>query len=231
MTVVDPLARIAQAISSQREFEARGRELSLYVAIGDSFTAGTGCEAGEAWPDHLARALRRRNPSLELRNLAVDGATSADVLAEQMPDALELEPDLLTVVCGGNDVLRSTRPDINGYEGRLEWILDRLRAANPRVRIATATAPERWDFLPLRRRTRARVEEAIAALNRITRSVAARRSIPCLEVAGHPELANPANYASDGLHPSSIGHRRTARGFAELIAAHHGIAFDPEARA
>lgn len=226
MTVVDPLARIARVISDQRDFEARGRELSLYVAIGDSFTAGTGCEAGAAWPSQLARALRRRHPSLELRNLAFDGATSTDVLERQLPEALELEPDLVTVVCGGNDILRSTRPDVDGYEDRLGSILERLHDGNRSVRIATATAPEGWDFLALGPRTRARVEAGLAALNQATRRLARRFAVPCLEVAGHPELANPANYASDGLHPSANGHRRTARAFAELIREHHGIALD-----
>ena len=175
-------------------------------------------------------ALRTRNPSLELRNLAANGATSDDVLNEQVPEALELEPDLLTVVCGGNDVLRSTRPDVDGYEERLDSILERLCAANPHVRIATATAPERWDFLSLGPRTRARVESGITALNETTRRLARRHSVPCLEVAGHPQLANPANYSSDGLHPSSLGHRRAALAFADLLAQHHGIPVDPGAR-
>lgn len=227
--VVDPMAKIARAISSQREFEARGRELSLYVAIGDSFTAGTGCEAAAAWPAGLARALRAANPSLELRNLAVDGATSADVLAEQLPEALELEPDLVTVVCGGNDVLATTRPDVAGYERRFDAILARLRAGNPRLRIATATAPERWEFLSLRPRTRARVESAVGAINQATRRVAQRASVAYLEVADHPQLANPDNYAEDGLHPSALGHRRAARAFAELLAERQGVALDPEA--
>ncbi len=218
MITVDPMARIARALASQREFEARGRELSLYVAIGDSFTAGTG-SGGAAWPEHLATALREINPSLELRNLATDGATSADVLAEQVPEALELEPDLVTVVCGGNDVLRTTRPDVERYGETLEAILERLRSANPRLRIATATTPERLEFLSLRPRTRSRVEEGIAALNRTTRRIAARRSIPCLEVAGHPALADPENYCNDGLHPSTLGHRRAGGAFASLLAA------------
>ena len=53
-------------IGSHHGPEARRGQLSLYVAIGDSFTAGTGCAAGEAWPERLAAALRARNPSLEL---------------------------------------------------------------------------------------------------------------------------------------------------------------------
>ena len=86
------------------------RQLSLYVALGDSFTAGTGCPPGEAWPDRLASGAARAQPvGLAFRNLAVEGATSAQVL-EQLPEALELEPDLVTVVCGANDVLRHHPP-------------------------------------------------------------------------------------------------------------------------
>jgi lysophospholipase L1-like esterase len=88
------------------------------VALGDSFTAGTGCPAGERWADLLALSLRGARPDLQYRNLAFDGATSADVL-EQVGPALEQEPDLVTVVCGGNDVLRSLRPDIHGYADRM----------------------------------------------------------------------------------------------------------------
>ena len=114
----DPYQRIADVIGSHHGPEARRDQLSLYVAIGDSFTAGTGSPPGEAWPDRLASALRLRNPSLAFRNLAVEGATSAEVI-DQLGEAIELEPDLVTLVCGANDVLRSTRPDVPGYARRL----------------------------------------------------------------------------------------------------------------
>src|ERR687891_135794 len=98
----DPMAQIAEELSPK----ACGERLSLYVALGDSFTAGTGCPPGDAWPERLVANLRSESPSLELRNLAVEGATSTEVL-DQLPAALGLEPDLVTLVCGANDVLRS----------------------------------------------------------------------------------------------------------------------------
>jgi lysophospholipase L1-like esterase len=222
MTNVDPLARIAQVIQSQRWPEARREELSLYAALGDSFTAGTGCPPGEAWPERLATGLRARNPSLAFRNLAVEGATSAEVL-EQLGEAIELEPDLVTVVCGANDVLRSTRPDVSAYERRLAAIFDRLDRGGAGVRIVTATSPERWDFLPLGPRTRERVERGTALLNRATRGVAEAHGVPCLEVAGNPGLAEPENFCADGLHPSPLGHRRAAGAFARLLRERHGL--------
>ncbi len=219
----DPFALIAETMTAQdRAPEARESQLSLYAALGDSFTAGTGCPVGEAWPERLVAGLRVHNPGLAFRNLAVEGATSEEVL-EQLPEAIELEPDLVTVVCGANDVLRTTRPDASAYARRLGSIFGRLQRANPAVRLVTATSPERWDFLELGPRTRDRVERGISRANRATRVVAEAYAVPYLEVAGHPGLCEPENFNADGLHPSPLGHRRAARGFAELIRERCGI--------
>jgi len=163
----DPIAEIADELSPER----RGRRLSLYVALGDSFTAGSGCGPSEAWPQLLGGSLRASSPALELRNLAAHGATSAEVL-EQLPEALELEPDLVTVVFGANDVLRTTRPEPATYARRLDRILAELLNSNPGVRIVTATSPERWQFLQIGPRTGARISRGIAAINVATRAVA-----------------------------------------------------------
>jgi lysophospholipase L1-like esterase len=218
MSLRDPLARLAAELSP----ETNSRRLALYVALGDSFTAGTGCAPGEAWPERLAAGLRAEHPGLELRNLAVHGATSAEVL-EQLGEGIELEPDLVTVVCGPNDVLRSTRPDADRYRAHLTAIFGRLRAAVPGIRIVTATSPERWDFLELGPRTRERVERGIATFNDVTRRQAAAFDVPCLEVSGHAGLSEPKNFSADGLHPSPVGHRRAARGFALLLRERYGI--------
>jgi lysophospholipase L1-like esterase len=180
-----------------------------YVAMGDSFTAGAGCEARDRWPDILASSLRCLRPGLRYENLAVDGATSAEV-AEQVPKALELEPDFVTVICGGNDVLHSLRPDISAYADQLRSIFVRLRATLPSLVMFTATCPDAWRFLELRPRTRARVEAASGELNRTTRALAKTYGVICLEVSDHPGLEHPENFSDDGLHPSARGHSRMA---------------------
>ena len=84
--------------------------MTTYIAMGDSFTAGVEPEKGR-WPDELARAL---GPDVHYENLATIGATSEQVERDQLPRALELKPDLVTLVCGAKDVLLSTRPDPDG---------------------------------------------------------------------------------------------------------------------
>jgi phosphatidylinositol alpha 1,6-mannosyltransferase len=217
----DPLVTIARALQELGEQEPP-RGISCYVALGDSFTAGTGSPEGLGWADRIASALRRRDLAFAYRNLAVDGATSSDVLG-QVDEAAQLEPDLVTVICGANDVLRTTRPDEAAYARRLRRIFQRLRDASPRVVLVTATSPARWDFVPLGPRTRARVEAGMRDFNDVTRRVAQDHGVPCLDVAGHPGLRDRDNFATDGLHPSPRGHARAARAFAVLLRDGYGI--------
>jgi lysophospholipase L1-like esterase len=215
---VDPFATIASAIGDG----VPRRRVSTFVALGDSFTAGRGCDPGQRWTDRLTALLRPRNPGLSHHNLAVDGATSGAVLRQVGP-AIQLEPDLVTVVCGANDVIGSVRPDLDAYSENLEEILGRLQRGLPRVAILTATSPERWSFLELRPRTRARVVDGIRDLNDVTRRVARGRMVPVLEVRAHPGLDREENFLDDGLHPSPSGHARAALEVAAALRKHHGI--------
>ena len=224
MSAEDPYAVIARTLGSRASGDRRlGGSIRSYAALGDSFTAGTGCAPGECWADRLALTLGAGSPEFEYRNFAFEGATSADVL-EQLGPALQLEPDLVTVICGTNDVLFSVRPDVGAYARRLAGIVRRLREALPAVRIATSTAPERWDFLDLGPRTRRRLETGIVRFNAATRTVAAAHDIPCLEVAEHPGLTDVENFVADGLHPSPQGHAQAAIAFSRLLGV------GPEAR-
>jgi lysophospholipase L1-like esterase len=205
-----------------------GRAVRAYAALGDSFTAGRDSIDAERWADLLAAGLRRVNPELRYENLAVDGATSAEVLDRQVGPALALEPDFVTVICGANDVLLATRPDVAGYAERIDEILRRLREGAPGAMVVTATAPEGWQFMELRPRTEKRLIEATTELNEITREAAERYGVACLPVAGHPALRDPATFSADGLHPSSAGHRTVARESARYLHEQLGIDFDME---
>lgn len=193
--------------------------IGSYVALGDSFTAGTGCPPGARWADRVAQALRGINSDLVYRNYAEKGATTTRLLEQQVPLALQLEPELLTVICGVNDVLESVRPDVPAAVGRLAESFDRLREGMPGALIISATLPEQWRFLPLGARTKRRVGEGVGELNERIRELAATREIPLLEAAGHPELNDPENFIADGLHPSVAGHRKAADEFIRLIAS------------
>jgi lysophospholipase L1-like esterase len=224
VTPEDPYAIMARHLGGERR-NGDGRLVSCFVALGDSFTAGTGCGDGERWADRVAGNLRRRNPRLTYANLAVEGATS-EVVLEQVGPAIQLEPDLVSVICGANDVLRSVRPDVEGYAGRLAQILDRLREALPGAALVTATSPEGWNFLELGPRTRTRVIEGLGKVNEATRRISAERGVPCFDVVDHPGLADAENFGPDGLHPSPAGHERAAYEMTRLLRDELGIDSD-----
>jgi lysophospholipase L1-like esterase len=187
--------------------------MTVYVAMGDSFTAGL--VPGEPrWADEVAKAL---GPATRYENLAWVGATSADVEEQQLGRALQLEPDVITLVCGANDVLESVRPDPTAYAERLARMFDRLRREAPRAAVVTATYPDISQFLDLRPRTRARVEQGMSKFNAACRAVAHRHDVALLEGSRHPAATDRETFADDGFHPSEEGHRQAALEFLRAL--------------
>ena len=78
----------------------------LYVAIGDSAAQGIG--ASKPWRSYvgqLAKGLRTTTGrTVRVVNLSVSGATVALALRDQLPALAKLEPDILTVSIGANDI-------------------------------------------------------------------------------------------------------------------------------
>jgi lysophospholipase L1-like esterase len=196
-----------------------------YVALGDSFTAGAAGSGEPPFADRLAEILREPVPSLRYSNLGAPGALTTEVAERQLPAALELAPDLVTVVCGGNDALLSVRPDVNAHMTAFEDMLETLA---PQALVVTATTPDPGRFLGLGPRSAARISAAMQRINEATKAAAARLSIPCLDFAAHPEALARGNYARDGYHPSAEACRRAAAAFAEVIGVRLGIHLDTQ---
>ncbi|MFC6852360.1 SGNH/GDSL hydrolase family protein [Aquipuribacter hungaricus] len=98
----------------------------LYVALGDSAAQGVGASSPDkGYVGLLAERLRTSTGRpVQVVNLSVSGARVADVVEEQLPQLEGLEPDLVTVAIGGNDVRR--------YEtDRFAADVDRLVAGLP----------------------------------------------------------------------------------------------------
>jgi len=187
--------------------------MTTYVALGDSFTAGL-VDGEPRWADEVAKAL---GPGTRYENLAWVGATSSDVERVQLERALSLDPDVVTLVCGANDVLDSVRPDPTAYGERLARMFARLRSEAPRAAVVTATYPDISRFLDLRPRSRARVEKGMRFFNAACRRVAEAQGVALLEGFDHPAADDRETYADDGFHPSPGGHRRAAAAFLRAL--------------
>ena len=189
--------------------------MTTYVALGDSFTSGL-ADGESRWADQVARAL---GPGVRYENLAWVGATSEDVETVQLARALSLEPDLVTLICGANDVLESVRPDESAYAERLGRMWARLRSERPSAVLLTATYPDISRFLDLRPHTRARVQQGMRTFNSACRRAASRYGVALLEGFDHPAADDRSTYAADGFHPSPEGHRAAAAAFLRAMRA------------
>jgi len=77
-----------------------------YLALGDSFTIGTGIGPERAFPARLSERWRRQGQRVSLTNLATNGFTSSEVLEDQVPRLGELRPARVTLAVGANDLVR-----------------------------------------------------------------------------------------------------------------------------
>ncbi|KRC50883.1 hypothetical protein ASE16_07910 [Leifsonia sp. Root227] len=189
-----------------------------YVALGDSITEGL-CDAPPpqgiaptsgwiGWADRLAAILdgdaRLAGHPFEFANLAVRGRRIADVVDDQVPDALRLGPDLVSVMVGGNDLM-SPAADPDALASRLDSGIRSLRATGATVLLANLFDPQFAFFLkPFRGRA--------AVFNANIWSIARDHQAIVLDVWGVREFQDNSMWASDRVHLSARGHR--------LLAAH-----------
>lgn len=94
-----------------------------YVALGDSFTEGVGDEEPDlpngvrGWADRVAEELARTNPGFEYANLAIRGRLLGQIVDEQLEPAIALQPDLVTISAGGNDLIRRAATPMRSRRG------------------------------------------------------------------------------------------------------------------
>ncbi len=117
-----------------------------YLALGDSYTIGTGGPPERSFPARLADRWRARGLSIELRNLGVNGFTTDELIREELPAVPRFGPTLTTLLIGANDVVAGR--DAESYRARLRLIVDRLRrdGVDP-ARLVLVSSPD-WSRAP-----------------------------------------------------------------------------------
>lgn len=107
-----------------------------YVALGDSYTIGTSVSSAESWPSQLVE----RVPELGLvANLGVNGYSTDDLIADELPQLPGLRPEFATLLIGVNDVVRGM-PE-QRYAANVVLILDELLGQLPADRILCVATP------------------------------------------------------------------------------------------
>lgn len=188
-----------------------------YAAIGasDAYGVGTANPAKDNWPTVLAGDL---GPSIQLTNLGIPGATVAIARRDELPIALHLQPDLITVFLGVNDILDNV-PTATFTEQISALLMQLHTQTDARVFIGNlpdvTLLPEfaRHDLIALRTQ--------VIVWNAAIAHAAAEAGATVVDLFdGWGELAQHPDYVSaDGLHPSTLGAVRLAAVFASAIEA------------
>jgi lysophospholipase L1-like esterase len=195
--------------------EGNGEAASIgsFVAVGDSFTEGLDDTYPDGsfrgWADRVAQRLAADRPDFRYANLAVRGRLLDRVVAEQVPRAVELRPDLVSFSAGGNDLLRPGC-DPDRLAAGIDAAVERLRACGARVLLFTGLDAKR---LPVLRGIGGRVTR----YNLHMYDIARRRGCSLVDLWTMTVLLDPRALSVDRLPLSAEGHRRVALRVCEVL--------------
>lgn len=192
-----------------------------YAAIGDSYSEGMGDERPDGtprgWADLVAAGLAHAaGGTIGYANLAIRGRLLAPILTEQLPAALALEPELLSINGGGNDILRPS-VSIESVADRLVAAAEQARAAGARAMIVSGADPTR--HIPMGAVFSRRGDAlAVAVRHRLEGG-----DILFVDNWSDPRLPELRYWSVDRLHLNAQGHALAA---ANVLAA-LGVAVPP----
>ncbi len=197
-----------------------------FVAIGDSFTEGIGDPdptvpgGHRGWADRVAEELGRSVDGFSYANLAIRGRLFRQIIDEQLEPALALEPDLVSFMAGGNDVLRLADPDAIAVE--IDEAVGQL--ADTGATVVLFTAPD-VGSTPVLKVIRGRA----AIYNENLRTVASRHDAAVVDLWALRTLTHESMWAGDRLHFSALGHQTIAADVLDTLHVPHQLhPADPE---
>ncbi len=177
----------------------------VYLALGDSYTIGTGAShESRNFPSllaaHVQEATRRE---VKVVNPAVNGFTTIDVLARELGYITDLKPDLVSVLIGVNDLVQGRRAQ--QYRESLIEIYDAIAATQlPAGRVAAISIPN-WSVVPAARDygDPARVRSLTEQFNAVAKQEAEARSFLWVDLTEVSTRATGSTgwIAADDLHP------------------------------
>ena len=188
--------------------------LTLAV-IGDSAASGVGDSDAIGnhfgWGYHLAQAF---NEPLIYINAARPGARSGEVLEEQLVKVSVHDPELVAVVVGGNDLLRSNfSPTV--FESNLRETLIRLVSTGATIMLLELHDPTK--IVPMPYLVGRICRRRVAAVNKATSKMAQDFGAIMLPTRSLENIYSRSKWHVDRMHPSKLGHQFIASEFAKML--------------
>jgi acyl-CoA thioesterase-1 len=177
----------------------------VYVALGDSTGYGIGAREG-GYVKRLFNRIVERRPESTLQNLCVSGATTDDVLRGQLDRAVALNPDLVTVGIGINDIGHGLT--LERFSKNYEQILSTLKEKT-HAQIVVTNLPDVSSAPRIPNSMRSVYQRQIDQFCKRLVEIAERHGVTIFDIYSitKDELpSHPEYFSSDGFHPSDAGY-------------------------
>lgn len=177
-----------------------------YVALGDSYTIGTGANENEAWPVLLTKHLNDAGIKTELvSNPSKNGFSTQNLIDMELPVFDKSGATFVTLLIGVNDWVREV--NASTYTKNLIYILDHVQKKLPnKNNILLITIPD-FGVTPQGAyfSNDRDVSKGITEFNNIIKAEAKKRGFPLVDIfeISKQMKDNAELTAKDGLHPSA----------------------------
>lgn len=191
------------------------------MALGDSFTEGVGDPSPTApngwlgWADRLAGALAAQTPDFRYANLAIRGRKLPGILAEQIEPALALQPDLVSIHGGGNDLLRPNI-DIDALAAAYDEAIGRLAGSGAHVMMFTVADPGLNSAIKV-------IRGRTAIFNEWIREIAEKHEATLVDTWRMRGWKVSEVMDVDRLHLNPVGHQNIAIAALEALGVEHDL--------
>jgi acyl-CoA thioesterase I len=176
-----------------------------YLALGDSYTIGTGASSeSHNYPSILAaRVSEATGARVGLTNPAVNGFTTQDLIDHELGFVGRIKPDLATILIGVNDIVQGRSAAT--YTRSLAMIYDAVAAlALPAGRVVAISIPN-WSVVPAAAGfgDPGRLRRLTDELNGVAQLEASRRGFMWVDITevSTSRHGSPGWISSDQLHP------------------------------
>lgn len=189
-----------------------------YVALGDSTGAGVGASEG-GYVARLFRRILEVRPGSKLTNMCLSGATTEDVLRGQLAPAVDLNPTLVTLGIGINDV--GLGVSVETFAATFEAIISRLKSETG-ARIVVTNLPDISTAPRIPQMLRPEIQGRTVLFNQKIQEIAARYEVIVFDIytTTHELLPfHPEFFSADGFHPSDVGYEHWAKEMWPVVAA------------
>ncbi len=188
--------------------------IARYVALGDSSTEGLVDPDGRGgyigWSRRLAQRIAGAQGAVEYANLAQKGLTTREIRDRQFERGLAMQPDLVTLFSGTNDVLAHDF-DVQAFAADTAFMQRAFRERGAAV--LTFTLPDLTPLLPIARR----IAPRILAMNAALRATCAETGALYVDFAQYPVTTDARLWNPDRIHANEAGHTRIAEALAEAL--------------